>query len=84
MVLHTVNKPAAWAECSGLIAEKDQVVMLEDGVYLALSEISQGYAIRADVEARGLSGRLPDQVQLIDYGEFVRLCTHADKICAWF
>ena len=84
MVLHTVNKPAAWAKCSGLIAENDQVVMLEDGVYLALSEISQGYAIRADVEARGLSGRLPDQVQLIDYGEFVRLCTQADKICAWF
>ena len=84
MVLHTVNKPAAWAECSDLIAEKDQVVMLENGVYLALSEISEGYAIRADIEARGLSGRLPDQVQLIDYGEFVRLCTQADKICAWF
>ena len=84
MVLHTVNKLAVWAECSGLITANDLVVMLEDGVYLALSEISQGYAIRADVEARGLSSRLPDQVQLIDYGEFVRLCTQADKVCAWF
>ena len=84
MVLHTVNKLAVWSECSGLITANDLVVMLEDGVYLALSEISQGYAIRADVEARGLSSRLPDQVQLIDYREFVRLCTQADKVCAWF
>ena len=84
MILHTVNKTTAWAKCSGLITEQDEVVMLEDGVYLALSEIKTGHAIRADVEARGLLKRLPKHVRLIDYPDFVRLCIEADKICAWF
>jgi len=84
MILHTINKPAAWAKCSGLVTEQDGLVMLEDGVYLALSEIKVGHAIRADVEARGLLKRLPEQVQLIDYPDFVRLCIKAEKICAWF
>ena len=84
MILHTINKPSAWAEASNLINENDVLVMLENGVYLGLKEINQGYAIRADAEARGLLKRLRDGIELIDYGEFVRLCARADKICAWF
>ena len=84
MILHTINKPSAWKEISGLIDENDSLVLLEDGVYLALSEINQGYAIRADVEARGLLKKLPQGIELIDYKQFVRLCVTADKTCAWF
>ncbi|MGV0036214.1 MAG: DsrH/TusB family sulfur metabolism protein [Candidatus Azotimanducaceae bacterium WSBS_2022_MAG_OTU7] len=41
-------------------------------------------AIRQDVDARGLSGRLTDHTKLIDYNDFVHLCTGADKVCSWF
>ena len=84
MILHTINKSSAWADSFGLINENDCLVMLEDGVYLALSEVNYGFAIRADVEARGLLKKTPKSVELIDYDEFVRLCVRADKICAWF
>ena len=41
MILHTVNKPAAWVKCSDLIGPHDEIVLLEDGVYLALTKIKR-------------------------------------------
>ena len=84
MILHTINKPAAWKKYSKLIKQDDYIVLLEDGIYLDLAEMNRVYAIKSDVEARGFIKKLHQQVQIIDYGEFVKLCTQAEKICAWF
>ncbi len=85
MILHTINKVAGLALCQHLIAADDKVVLLEDGVYLGLQPLPFSIcAIRLDVEARGLVGRLKEPVELIDYSDFVSLCTEADKICSWF
>ena len=84
MILHTVNKPAAWVKCSDLIGPHDEIVLREDGVYLALTKIKKASAIRADIEARGLTHLLPSGIELIDYPNFVKLCCHSEKICAWF
>ncbi len=85
MILHTINKVSALALCRDLICEGDKVVLLEDGVYLGLQPLPLPVlAIRQDVDARGLSGRLTDHTKLIDYNDFVHLCTGADKVCSWF
>ncbi|MBT4491983.1 MAG: sulfurtransferase complex subunit TusB [Gammaproteobacteria bacterium] len=84
MILHTVNKPAAWNKCEGLIDTSDVVLLLEDGVYLALESDTQCFAISADIDARGLRGKIKDNVSLIDYDQFVELTLRADKVCAWF
>ena len=89
MILHTINKTSALKKCIDLIQAGDTVVLLEDGVYLALSGKTdqQGVtwlAMTIDVEARGLVDRLPDHVQSISYVDFVKATTEADKICTWF
>ena len=85
MILHTINKVAGLALCQHLIAADDKVVLLEDGVYLGLQPLPFSIcAIRLDVEARGLVGLLKEPVELIDYSDFVSLCTEADKVCSWF
>lgn len=53
------------------------VVLIQDGVYLDASEIAQAgasvFAVAKDVERRGLRGRLPRFVEVIDYGKLVDL-----------
>jgi tRNA 2-thiouridine synthesizing protein B len=85
MIVHTINKVSALGLCNNLIAEGDKVVLLEDGVYLGLQSLPfLVSAIRFDVDARGLGGLLAAQTESIDYSDFVRLCTEADKVCSWF
>ena len=85
MIVHTINKVSALSLCSNLIAEGDQVVLLEDGVYLGLRPLPfLVFAIRFDVDARGLGGRLSEHTESIDYSDFVSLCGKADKVCSWF
>jgi tRNA 2-thiouridine synthesizing protein B len=85
MILHTINKVSALGLCSDLIAEDDKVILLEDGVYLGLQSLPFPiFAIRQDVDARGLGDRLTEQTELIDYSVFVHLSSEADKVCSWF
>lgn len=85
MIVHTINKVSALGLCSNLIAEDDNVILLEDGVYLGLKPLPFAvFAIRCDVDARGLSGLLAAETKSIDYSDFVNLCAEADKVCSWF
>jgi tRNA 2-thiouridine synthesizing protein B len=84
MTLHTINKTSALALCEPHLSPGDGIVLLEDGVYLALALGRPAAAVRADAEARGLVGRLPADITLISYDEFVTLTCEADKICSWF
>ena len=54
MILHTVNKPAAWVKCSDLIGPHDEIVLLEDGVYLGLTKIKKASAISLIIAAAAL------------------------------
>ena len=85
MILHTINKVSALALCKDLIVENDKVILLQDGVYLGIHPLPfASFAIRDDVNARGLVDRLTEQTESIDYVDFVRMCTEADKVCSWF
>ncbi len=95
MILHTVNKSPlqhrALGSCLQFIGSDDGLVLLEDGVYAAITGVDCGldrvegpvFAIAADVSARGLQDRLDETVTVIDYGRFVELCTQFDTIKAW-
>ena len=84
MTLHTINKTSALALCEPHLCPEDVIVLLEDGVYLALTLGKSAAALRADVEARGLRDRLPADIRLISYDDFVSLACEADKVCSWF
>lgn len=73
------------------------LLLMEGGVYQALarhpssdairSAIVGGvkvYALRADVEARGLSKRVLPEVQLISDAQWVQLVAQQELAIAWF
>ncbi|MCL5962329.1 MAG: hypothetical protein M1358_23955 [Chloroflexi bacterium] len=52
-----------------------KIVLIQDGVYLGTQDFGsrQVYAVKKDVEKRGVAGRLPQNATVIDYGELVDL-----------
>ena len=98
MTLHTVNKSpfgsSALSNCLRTVSQGDALLLIEDGVYGADShqqdcwgpapEGVQLFALKADVEARGLTGRVSDKVTLIDDGQFVDLVVDCDKSQSWY
>ena len=99
-ILHTVNKSAyerdSLETCVRLAAKGGSVLLIEDGVYSAMSggkkssviENAKGdlsfYVLGPDVKARGLSeDRLIDGVKVVDYKGFVELTVSNDTVSAW-
>lgn len=99
--LHTVNKSClsanALSSCLRVASPGDCVLLIEDGVYNAVTPSSEVVSIgdsRAnirvcalgeDLQARGIaSENLPTHVEVITYQDFVDLtCTHA-RCVSWF
>lgn len=90
MILHTVNKSpfgcGAYACCLRNAGDNDAVLLIEDGVYAILKESPSQplYALQEDIEARGLTDKVPQQITLVDYSGFVKLATEADAIQSWY
>jgi tRNA 2-thiouridine synthesizing protein B len=93
MILHTVNRSPqhhhALRSCLPFIGPEDVLLLLEDGVYAAtpatagLLAGTKTFAVRADIEARGLATHLSESITLIDYEGFVRLCVQYPVIKHW-
>jgi len=93
MILHTVNKSPTQhrglATCLEFVSPGDAIVLLEDGVYAAVTAIeglpagTQVYAVRADIDARGLADRVAKSVLVIDYAGFVALCIRFSLFRNW-
>jgi len=99
--LHTVNKSPfehhTLAACARVCLAGDGLLLIEDGVYGALSASpgrkelqalsDKGVALLAlaeDVRARGLEGRLCEAVELTDYAGFARLSCEHQTIQSWY
>jgi len=98
--LHTVNKSPFATQtllsCLGHAKSGDAVLMIEDGVYGALSgtqladvvgargnELSL-FVLGPDVAARGMEpGRLIEGIESVDYAGFVDLVAKHDRTQAW-
>lgn len=98
--LHTVNKSpftnGALLSCIKHVSPGDAVLLIEDGVYGALSGSSVAaevgaaigdvsvLALSGDVDARGISGdKIMDGVKTVDYGGFVDLVAEHDRTQSW-
>jgi tRNA 2-thiouridine synthesizing protein B len=98
--LHTVNKSpfekTSLAACLGHVSAGAAVLLLEDGVYAALTQTSvegqvkgaldnvKVYALGPDLQARGLSEeRVIPGISVVDYAGFVDLAAEHDKVQAW-
>jgi tRNA 2-thiouridine synthesizing protein B len=98
-VLHIVNKSPyernALEACLRLAQAGSALLLIEDGVYAAtrgsaaeasLKEVMarvKVYALKADLEARGVAGRVMDGIQLVDYGGFVDLACEQPNCQSW-
>lgn len=88
MILHTINKPpshTALADCLATMAVDDLLLLIEDGVYCChdLAGDPRVHVLSEDVAARGMTGRIPEQLTTVDYTGFVALCTRVDKVKTW-
>ena len=98
-MLHTVNKSPlernAFDSCLAHVKKGSAILLIEDGVYgagkgttaaknleAAMKNVSV-YALQADVDTRGMQGRLIDNVKLVDYGGFVDLVTQHQGTQSW-
>ncbi len=98
--LHTVNKSSyerdSLEACVRLAAKGGSVLLIEDGVYSAMSGGDKAsvienakadlnfYVLGPDMKARGISeDRLIDGVKVVDYKGFVELTVENDKVSAW-
>ena len=98
-MLHIVNKSPfernALDSCLRFGREGSAVLLIEDGVYavtlgnIAESKIKSAlgqmkiYALRPDLEARGMQDAVIEGVQLVDYGGFVDLVTGHNAVQSW-
>lgn len=92
--LHVINRPVVGG-CEYGIAGGDVVLLIENGVYDALSTGNDGawraiaalgrvYVLEPHLSERGLLGRpLLDGVRLVDFGGFVDLARDHEPIVSW-
>ncbi|SMN01500.1 tRNA 5-methylaminomethyl-2-thiouridine synthase TusB [uncultured Candidatus Thioglobus sp.] len=98
-MLHTVNKSSfernSLQSCLNTMDDTSVVLLIEDGVISAadnakntsmLADLaSQGrvYALQGDVEARGISSKVIEGIQLVDYTGFVDLVVEHGTAVSW-
>ncbi|MGV6857659.1 MAG: sulfurtransferase complex subunit TusB [bacterium] len=99
-ILHTVNKSPyqvdAFDACLRIAKEGAGVLLIEDGVYGALSgsslesEVADAmstvkvYVLGPDLNARGFNeDKVISGVEVVDYPGFVKLATEYDVVSAW-
>jgi tRNA 2-thiouridine synthesizing protein B len=98
-LLHTVNKSpfdnGTLQTCLKFVRQGSAVLLMEDGVYAAARDTAVAklvqealksvpiYALKPDVEARGLQTRVMDGVRLVDYGGFVDLVAQHSAVQSW-
>lgn len=86
--LHLAN-PAALQRARSAAQPDDVLLLREDAVVLAMqtaaafAPFATVFALAADVDARGMHGRLPASITLIDDAGFVALCLQHARTIAW-
>ncbi len=96
--LHTVNKSPFETNvleiCISLAKSGSTVLLYEDGVYAATEGTRAAVAIKnangisfcvlgPDLQARGIEGKLANDIKVVDYDGFVDLVAGHDTIQAW-
>lgn len=97
MILHIINKSplqhSALNDALPFINEDDQVILIDDGVYAAISGTPginkikaikcQCLALHDDIEMRGIKN-IDTSVQTITMNDFVERVFNASKNISWY
>lgn len=81
--LHIVNRPEALQSCLEVAGNADTVLLIEEAVSCALSQISALVVLSNDLEARGLMDQVSNDANLVDYSGFVDLVATHQPIVSW-
>jgi tRNA 2-thiouridine synthesizing protein B len=98
-ILHTVNKSPfdknSLERAISTAKDGSSVLLIEDGVYGAVKGAKSSamvedamknvkvYALGADVDARGIKGRVIDGIEIVDYAGFVKLAAEHSQVQSW-
>jgi len=97
-MLHTVNKSIfernSLQSCVNTIDDSSVILLIEDGVISAANNTKSSvladlaaegrvYALQGDVDARGISSKLADNIKLVDYEGFVDLVVEHGTAVSW-
>lgn len=95
-MLHTLSQSPWKVDIQGmlrLVNEDDALLLLSDGVVAAVEDNRfldillaapiTIYALKEDLEARGLSGQISNDIVSVDYTHFVRLSVQHQGQLAW-
>ncbi|HSB97863.1 MAG TPA: sulfurtransferase complex subunit TusB, partial [Spongiibacteraceae bacterium] len=82
------------ANCLSVCDSQASILLIEDGVYAALSDgewlarilekTARVYVLDADVAARGLSAKIAAAFARVDYTGFVQLCCEHPSTHSWY
>ncbi|PRY71002.1 sulfurtransferase complex subunit TusB [Halomonas ventosae] len=96
MLLHVVNRSPAtsrvYQQALASMSPEDRLLLIEDGVQGALPQLVRYYAglegrlfaLKEDLESRGLLGRCDASVQVVDVDGFVDLTEEAERTVSWY
>ncbi|MDI5891972.1 sulfurtransferase complex subunit TusB [Halomonas rhizosphaerae] len=96
MLLHVVNRSPAtsrvYQQALAGMAPEDRLLLIEDGVQGALPQLVRYYAglegrlfaLKEDLESRGLLGHCDASVQVVDVDGFVTLTEEAERTVSWY
>ncbi|OOQ65415.1 sulfurtransferase complex subunit TusB [Vibrio parahaemolyticus] len=90
-MLHIIKTVSALEDACALYSEQDAVLLIEDAVYAAnpqhkaFSQIKHAavFALKSDIQARGMANRIGPSVTVVDYVGFVELTAKHDKSLTW-
>ena len=92
--LHTISvSPTSGLlnSCLRLVCPGDGILFIQDGVYhcfplCLLDSIPQDnalFALREDLLARGLLGKISKRITPVGFGRYVELAVDYDKVISW-
>lgn len=92
--LHTISvSPTSGLlnSCLRLVCPGDGILFIQDGVYhccppCLVDGVSQDnalFALREDLLARGLLGKISERITPVGFGRFVELTVDYDKVINW-
>ena len=96
MLLHVVNRSPAtsrvYQQALSGMSPDDRLLLIEDGVQGALPQLVRYYvglegrlfALKEDLESRGLLGHCDASVQVVDVDGFVDLTEEAERTVSWY
>jgi sulfur relay protein TusB/DsrH len=86
LVQQSASASSALRDCLASCQPADPIVLMHDAVYAALSKPADNefYALRPDLEERGLLDRIDKAIHVIDYPDLVALSDRYRHNLSWF